>query len=1039
MQRLLIYVTAILTLGCATTQAAPLNAPGGLVVYIGAEALESLSSDWEKPGTVFHCLETSAADVSRLREKIQAAGSYGLVSVSQFDGQHLPYIDNLVNLLVVGSGHEVPDSELQRVLAPYGTLLVNGKTTTKPYPAEMDEWPQYLHGADNNCVAQDTAVGPPRHVQWISGPAWTRSHMGAASITSMITSHGRLFTIEDTSTSENPFLPAKWKLIARSAFNGIQLWSMDYPNWEPVTIRIKDYHTQMKRRLLAVGEILYCTPGLDAPVTALDGASGKVLRTFSGTEGTQEFAHHEGLLYLVVGDRMFFNAYNTGAIEKDEDATGGKRKKKKKQSAAKLIPGSTFNGYGFPLSSYNPQTKNAETPTTVILAIDPETGAEKWRSGEFTKYVGCTMALKGDKLVYQTAGGVFCLNARTGEDYWSVEKKIEYGTGSSPNTLVLAEKVVLSEEGKSVHAYSLTDGRALWDTKARKGYRSSSDVLVTGNALWMCGAKGAPTSFNLETGEVIKTIRQTLSKPMGHDRCFRNFITERFYINSKTGGPDCLDLLSDTEYPAPFTRATCSMGALPSNGLIYVGPYSCQCHLSVALHNFNAYYTDEDSLPTDGQVVDVPRSLRLEKGPAFGHKGGNSDDAPWPMYRQDQRRYSSSTEPVPATGLKRLWKVQLPHAASPPAIAEGMVFVAETDAHTLRALDAASGKARWQYVAGGRIDSPPTYHNGLLLFGSRDGWMHCVRASDGVLCWRFRDLPDRLMCSFGQLESAWPIHGSVLIKDNIVYFCAGRSSYLDGGLFIYGLNPVTGEVIHERQFYGPYASDGFPAFTSGSNRSENEIVKGTTADVMSCEGNTLYIRHQPFNLDLSDGIAGQHLLSSAGMLESKRNHREYSLIKEKFNHRKTWTSLDKTDYPTGDILVSDGIDYYGVFGMPVNRMSYFDPRRKGYALQAKTRSGKNWLRKWNTYMPLTGKCMTLAADVVFVAGAPIEFDADDLSGTYEGRRGGVLWAASTEDGAKLAKYTLDELPAWDGMAAAYGKLFIVDQEGGVACWGTESD
>ena len=41
---------------------------------------------------------------------------------------------------------------------------------SKPFPEEMDEWPQYLHGADNNCVAQDTVVGPPRRLQWQVGP-----------------------------------------------------------------------------------------------------------------------------------------------------------------------------------------------------------------------------------------------------------------------------------------------------------------------------------------------------------------------------------------------------------------------------------------------------------------------------------------------------------------------------------------------------------------------------------------------------------------------------------------------------------------------------------------------------------------------------------------------------------------------------------------------------------------------------------------------------------------------------------------------------
>ena len=1046
MKRMIAIIASVSIVWGAATRAATVNVEGGLIVCIGAEALESVADDWKKPGCIFHCLETSDDEVSNVRQEILAAGCHGKVSAARFDGERLPYINNLVNLVIVESGIEVPDSEVQRVLAPYGAAIVNGKKTTKPYPEKMDEWPQYLHGADNNCVAQDTVVGPPRHVQWISGPAWTRAHIGAATVSSMVSSGGRLFTIEDTQTAENPLLPAKWKLIARSAFNGVVLWTLDYPQWEQVTVYIKNYHAQMKRRLAVIGDTVYCTPGLTAPLTALDGATGKTLMQYEGTEATQEFAFHEGRLYVVIGDRMHFYSYRGAEAAGNKKRRGkgnGKEEKETDKAGAAANSGNAFQGDGFPLSLYNPRTRNAENPTCAIVAIDAKTGKEAWRSGRITYYTGCTMALKGDKLVYQAAQGVFCLNANTGTENWAVKKDIRYGIGNMPNSLVLSDDAVYSEEGEKVHAYALADGRDYWGKtiKARKGYQASTDLLIAADALWMCGAcnapkgpaRNTPTSYNLKTGDPIKTIPQMLSKPMGHDRCFRNFITERFYINSKTGGPDCLDLKAGTEYPAPFTRATCSMGALPCNGLIYCGPWACQCHLSAGLHNFNVYYTDEASLSTQGQIVKVKRSLRLEKGSAYGHSGKGTD-APWPTYRQDGRRYAGTTKSVPAAGLKPVWKTRFQTAASAPVIAQGKLFLAETDAHILRALDAASGKTLWEYIAGGRIDSPPTYHNGLLLFGSRDGWVHCVRASDGALSWRFRDLPDKLICAFGQLESAWPVHGSVLIENDTAYFCAGRSSYLDGGLFIYGLDPVTGAIRHQRQFYGPYADDGFPAFVEEGNRSETEVVLGTTADVMTSEGDTLYIRHQAFNMDLTDGTPGKHLLASAGLLESKRQHREYTLVKEGFNHRKMWTTADE-DYPTGDILVSDGTDYYSVYGMPVNRGNTFNPRN-GYALMAKTKSADGWSSKWKTNIPLTGKAMTLAGDVVFVAGAPLVFNLDDLAATYEGRLGGVLWAASAEDGSRLAEYTLDVLPAWDGIVAAYGKLFIVNQDGSIECWGT---
>jgi outer membrane protein assembly factor BamB len=1023
---------------CMTAQAAAVEIEGGLVVCIGGDALESVSSDWNKPGCIFHCLETSEARISSLRKRILDEGCHGKVSVARFDGRHLPYINHLVNLLLIeGPGPRIPNAEVQRVLAPFGVAVVDGQRTTKPYPEEMDDWPQYLHGPDNNCVAADTVVGPPRHVQWISGPAWTRAHIGAATISSMVSSGGRLFTIEDSETAENPLLPAKWRLVARGAFNGVELWSKVYPDWEQLTVYIKDYHAQMQRRLVAIGDTVYCTPGLNAPLTALDAATGETIRQYDGTEGTQEFVYHNGTLYASVGDRMHFFSY-TGA----RAAVRGS--KKKPAATAETDPGMAFNGDGFPLSAYNPQTRNAVNPTCVIVAIDADSGKEAWRSGEIDRYTGCSMALKGDRLVYQSAHGVFCLDAGSGKQLWANEKDIPYGRGNAPHTLVLSDDAVYSEEGRSVFAYALTDGSDYWGKSipARKGYQASTDLLIAAGALWMCGScndpkgivKQRPTSYDLRTGEEIKTIPQVLSKPMGHDRCYRNFITERFFINSKTGGPDCMDLITDTEYPASFTRGTCSMGPLPCNGLIYCGPWACQCHLPTGLHNFNAFYTDEASLPTEGQIVQVERSVRLEKGPAYGEIG-SSVDAPWPTYRQDARRYAGTAANVPSQGLKPLWKCKFETRASAPVIADGKVFVAESDAHILRALDAASGDTLWEYIAGGRIDSPPTYHKGLLIFGSRDGWVHCVRASDGALAWRFRDLPDKLMCAFDQLESAWPIHGSVLLKNDTVYFCAGRSSYLDGGLFVYGLDPATGQLLHQRQFYGPYADARFPAFVEEGDRSETEVILGTTADIMSCEGDTLYIRQQAFHLDLTDAVAGKHLLASAGMLESRRQHREYKLVQEDFNHRKMWTTV-KTEYPTGDIIVSDGTDYYSVFGMPVNRGESFNPRN-GYALMAKTRLGDNWSRKWDVQIPITGKAMALAGDTLFVAGAPLVFPRGDFGASYAGRRGGVLLAFSTAVGSQLAEYKLDVLPAWDGMAAAYGRLFLVNQDGSIECWSAE--
>ena len=43
--------------------------------------------------------------------------------------------------------------------------------------------------------------------------------------------------------------------------------------------------------------------------------------------------------------------------------------------------------------------------------------------------------------------------------------------------------------------------------------------------------------------------------------------------------------------------------------------------------------------------------------------------------------------------------------------------------------------------APGRVDSPPTLHQGRAIFGCRDGYVYCLTADDGKLVWRFRAAP----------------------------------------------------------------------------------------------------------------------------------------------------------------------------------------------------------------------------------------------------------------------------------------------------------
>jgi len=1012
---------------------------GGLAIHVGCGDGRLTAALRLANNCVVQGLETDAKRVETARAVIRAAGRYGPVSVLHWNGEKLPYVDNLATLVVCEDAGVAAKGELLRVLRPHGALAVkrDGKwtVTVKPRLKGADEWQQHFHGPDNNAVSQDVVVGPPRRYQWLGEPQWQRSHLAMPSLHSMVSSKGRLFTIEDLGSAEHAALPGRPALVARDAYNGVVLWRVMFPDWQPIYVGPVTLPVQLQRRLAAVGDVVYCTPGYSAPITAFDAATGRVMKRYERTAGTVEFVHDRGVLYVVTGD-----PYDVPRA---------------------MLGGSRGKAFWFKAGAYGPAVKRSRDPRNDVLAIDAASGREFWRiSGGDTKdYQGATLGVIGERVVYATTKELVCRDRTTGKPLWRVAAPVVLKGGLRGMALVLSTRAAYVGDGEQLRAFRLIDGRALWAVPLRGGNRQMPpDVFLANGLVWTAaspvstqGAKPAPRrhgksgvhGLDPENGKPVKQIAQRMTGPMGHDRCYRNRITTRYYINTATGGSDFLALGSARELPNPWIRSSCGIGPLPCNGLFYVGPVACSCCNNVMLNGMNAMAAEPGLVKSD-QPIRVAAGAGLGKGPAYALALSakvdlGADD--WPVYRHDNARTAATKTKTPAVLAKR-WEARIGARASAPVIAAGLVFVADVDGHAVCALSADDGRVAWRFTAEGRVDSPPTYYRGLLLFGSRDGSVYCLRASDGTLAWRFFPLERRLICAYGQPESAWPVCGSVLVRRGLAYFAAGRDSFTDGGIFLYALDPRSGKVVHEKRVYGPFGSNGFPITTGPWN------IRGFKSDVFVAADQLLYLRHQAFRADLSAAKPGDvkrpHLIPSHGLLTAVPHHRSF------------WT-IDTTlyyDIPTGaggvhgDILVMDGDRFYEVRGYTPGRHPLFDPRTNGYTLYAGKysspvttgkagRSEKSRIiaseKLWSTSIPLTGKAIALASDVLFVAGTPVAFPEGDLAKAYEGRMGGILWAASATTGKKLARYTLDAPPAWDGLAATGGMLFLSLADGRVLC------
>ncbi|MBI1371318.1 MAG: PQQ-binding-like beta-propeller repeat protein [Phycisphaera sp.] len=878
---------------------------GGFVVHVGCgdgklTAALRVNDSYQVQG-----LDRDAKNVDAARRYVHSLGVYGDVCIDRMTTDTLPYADNLVNLLVV-EDDSIKLADIERVLTPLGAAYVkkNGawKKITKAWPKEIDEWTHYLHDPSNNAVAHDTKVGPPRHLQWQGNPSWSRHHDRMASMSALVTAKGRMFYVMDEGSRVTIETPSHWVLTARDAFNGTILWKRDIPDWHEHMWPLKSGPTQLTRRLVAVGDRVFITLGIDAPLTCLDAATGKTVQTYDRTTATEEI--------IVEGDTAF-------ALVRDG----------KWELEDYLPQQATVGDQGIV-----GKTEHWNAKPRHIVALDVESGLIRWQHD--SKVAPLTLAADADRVYFHDGESkVVCLDRKTGEVAWSQEgsTKDAYTFNFGPKVVLHGDVVLFAGGDRKMHGYDAATGKELWSAPhERGGYQSPEDLLVIDGKVWSAATtsgkdNGEWTGRDVKTGEVKVQFPPNVDTYWFHHRCYIAKATDNYLMPSRTG-IEFVDFRKEDWQIHHWVRGGCLYGVLPANGFTYAPPHDCACFPEAKLYGFNALLADsEDSCRHyDPDKVD---GNRVEKGPAFDSLADQpeaSHDGDWPTFRGDFARSGHSPDPVPAN-LKASWRAQLGGRLSAPVVAGGRVYISQIDAHTVHALDADTGKPIWAFTAGGRVDSPPTVYKGTLLFGSADGWVYCVRASDGVLAWRFRAAPkDLRIMAMEQVESIWPVHGSILIKDDAAYFVAGRSVFLDGGITMFKLDPTDGEILSRQQM-----DDKDPA-TGKNLQTLTQTLQGPAglADVLSCDGNFIYMRSQKFDFEgKREGIGpvsgdpakqgadqrgeGVHLYAPMGYLDDSYFHRAYWIYGKNFAGGHSGYFQAGKNAPAGRILVNDGTNIYG--------------------------------------------------------------------------------------------------------------------------------
>ena len=565
------------------------------------------------------------------------------------------------------------------------------------------------------------------------------------------------------------------RLVCRNAFNGVKLWSqpiLDEPN------------PKAERNLLVASEDTVCVLNAQGGVKAFDARTGKNLPAFS-SEGNIYNSFRPTMCmptgHLVVADDRNLAVYDssTGKLKWNKKFETERREPlkfggMKKESIMVAVNGKVFDQRGNEITCYKLSDGN------VLWKLDCARMAGK-EIGSF----------KLD----------FCKNDIVIAD--SLGKTAERGTCP-----------------RYVHGISAENGKALWNYECKghshvAGSDSGWKIVYAAGLVWIQtqtdesnDAKKSDWDWiglNPQTGVVGRSLKMP---PYILFACYQENSTERFFVCGRP--PNFFDWKTGELNIDRAVRATCLGGTVIANNLLYSGPNGCGCVKDVV----RGFCALNSHVPPHSN----PPATRLERGPEYGKPAVFPAASEWTTFRADPAR-SCSTKSKSSPDLKLLWSAQVVEQKTPSAMimgdwnlgpqtgdvltqttsGGGLVFVSQIQSHTVSAIETATGQKRWEFVAGGRLDTPPTLYKGMCLVGSHDGRVYCLRATDGKLMWSFRAAPEeRRVMAYGQLESPWPVVGGVMVDHDLAYFVAGHTTALDGGIHLYAVKPETGEVVWEK-------------------------------------------------------------------------------------------------------------------------------------------------------------------------------------------------------------------------------------------------
>jgi outer membrane protein assembly factor BamB len=962
---------------------------GGLCIVIG-DVDSAITKRYGTSNYVVNMLSKDRDSLSVARELSTTLREHGATChASLWSGKTLPYVDNLANVIVVGSSSNVPESELMRVLRPGGRVIRGSDkkgAIHKPEPSGTDQWTHPWHGADGGLVSKDQTLGVPTGVQWIHGPLFPMAGR-KTSTQCVVSAGGRNFTITQNvvgnlGKSNNAVdrigkLNIPHYLVARDAYNGLVLWQRPWKG------PLQKLAGELNPLIVASSDRLFV--GSFEGIEILNAADGVPIERIGVTEPAKELILQDKYLLVQGESTLACHILSATGSTKAWELTGG-------SFGETVVDGELV--YTFLQKNDSDHGSSGE-----LVCINLPDGKIKWREGANV----WPKAERDVRICFANDGYVAVL-----------DRSLEFAIARDRRR----GKVPPSSRGYALlHMFRGKDGEHLWSqtTNAKAG-KAYADIRYAGHfylqgLVWMqlestpykYDGQSTWAAFDPETGSEQRRLTTSglwpRSKSPAKLGCQVLIASNRFIMVPRLA--TFIDFETGSKIPIKFMRGVCGSGFIPANGLLYSSPHACACYGEL-VRGFIASHSRP--IPDASTLENKDRLSSYLADPVSTPASGKITSQDWPMHRYDTSRSAASPTTVPETLATRWkvsvgrplntttdgpWRIRSGMPISAPVIAGDTVFVCDVQNHRVLAIDDANGELRWEFTADGRIDSPPTISEGRCLFGSHDGYVYCLRAKDGVLLWRYLVAPeDRRIVAFGQVESAWPVAGAVLVRDQVAYAAAGRAPDADGGIAVVGLDIKTGDPLW-------------------SAKSRAEMVG--VCEYLVAEGDQVFLSNLGFDAKTGECTPAkspsQLRGGIAGLLEASWFDDDLALRKKIH----TWTARGAE----GQLLAMSAGGTFGYREAEQGESALFGIGSQEWSVEVKA--------------PRQVRALVVAGHHLLSASA---------SAPHSPAKGGILSLRRTADGVAVTEVPIPAPPVFDGMAVANERVYIALANGTLVSMGS---